>query len=652
MMKRLILALLVILAPPARAAGPVIWSAQNTAQMLNAGDLVAKDGSTYQKYTEKDYVKNASGTVDTTGWTATGTATVTRVTSGIPRATLGYALQFGGGAAADYVRYRYTVDAADQGKKLKIAFDQKPGTYTASDWQVDNYCTSDSSYATGLTRKSLSTDSSSISGLPNLSGTYRTTFDSDTTSIYCELRLTRAAGTSTIALSDVVVGPGVVTQGAAVTGWQSCTATVSWSGTGMTTTCQYRRIGDSIQERVAIVPGSGALSGGALTVSVPSGLTINTGALAGGSGTPVGGWLGYHNATLATYLGNVNVNTTTNVTLSYNASGGSGSYLVSTTNPATWATTSDEVAVDFTVPVNEWTGSGTVNLANSDLSYYYGTGGTWGTSSTITTAQGAGGVLGGTTTPASTSFAYTLAPTTPVPVGTKPVLEISPDGTHWSPVGAGTVTAQYIESLRFDGTNFIGAQAGLNSSGQIVVTFGKYAAGTSAAWSGTWYWRVTVGLPGQAVGFSMASDTSAGLVKLPTGYTQTTVADYQTDDTTLAAVTFLGNGAGSAASSAIAVRVTRSGRLVTVSVPALTTVIPSGTSTHIDANTAFPTWARPAISWQSPAWVYNANATWAVGLINVTTTGFIQFYRDQASTAFTAGSNAGWSTISFTYPVN
>jgi hypothetical protein len=168
--------------------------------------------------------------------------------------------------------------------------------------------------------------------------------------------------------------------------------------------------------------------------------------------------------------------------------------------------------MNITVPIAEWAGSGTVNLAQNDVQYYYSTGNTWGTTnSSATTSQGQGGVLGGTTTPAGISFTYTFTPTSPIPVSAKPVLELSLDGTHWSP--AGMVTASIlIENLRYDGTNYIGAVAYLNATGQIVVTFGKYCQGTTTAWSGTWYWRVVVAQPGQAAGFGIVSGTSSGLL--------------------------------------------------------------------------------------------------------------------------------------------
>jgi hypothetical protein len=168
---------------------------------------------------------------------------------------------------------------------------------------------------------------------------------------------------------------------------------------------------------------------------------------------------------------------------------------------------------EFTIPIAEWAGSGTVNLAQNDVQYYYSTGNTWGTTnSSATTSQGQGGVLGGTTTPAGISFTYTFTPTSPIPVSAKPVIELSLDGIHWSP--AGMVTASIlIENLRYDGTNYIGAVAYLNATGQIVVTFGKYCQGTTTAWSGTWYWRVVVAQPGQAVGFGIVNPgTSSGLV--------------------------------------------------------------------------------------------------------------------------------------------
>jgi len=96
-------------------------------------------------------------------------------------------------------------------------------------------------------------------------------------------------------------------------------------------------------------------------------------------------------------------------------------------------------------------------------------------------------------------------------VGVTPELQVSVDGTHWSPVPT-AITPQAIDALRNDGTNYIGAGCGVSSSGNILVYFGKYSTGTSTAWSGTWYWRVAVGLPNQATGFGKATATQSGLV--------------------------------------------------------------------------------------------------------------------------------------------
>ena len=346
-----------------------------------------------------------------------------------------------------------------------------------------------------------------------MNGKFTTYFDAAASTAYT-VRFTRVnnAGTNAgvLNVTNVIVGPGIQPQGAVVGPWISYTPTLGVGAVRGTNTekAQWRQVGSAIEilydytQTVAGTAGSGQY-----TWSLPPGYTVDTTKVSLQSSV-LGNGYGYNGTT--EYTGFVVPVTSTGLGLNIFTS-------ISAVANASQATLSfgnatQRVQFRATVPVNELAGSGTVNLAQNDVQYYYGTGGTWGTSGTITTAQGPGGVLGGTTTPAGTAFQWTMVPATPIPSGAVAVLHTSPDGIHWT-AGYNAVTPHNTAALSFDGTNNIGAGASITSAGNIRVDFGKYSDAGSSTWTGTWYWRVAVGLPGQAVGFGIVNPgTSSGLV--------------------------------------------------------------------------------------------------------------------------------------------
>jgi hypothetical protein len=476
----------------------------------------------------KNYV--SSGTSSATGWTASGsgvTVATDTTTGDLPEPTVGTALKVTGVSGSTAFAYAdFLLDPSDYNKLLSFQANQKPSSgyvnnnFQVSVWSCGVAWSSGTCSGTGsgaATRLPLSTDSSAVTGLPNLTGSYRTTFGStNATAPYIQVQIgLNASATPYMAFSSITVGPGVVTQGAVTGPWTAFTPIASWSAGTPVITGKWRQVGDSIELIDTFQQTASGTQSGSLTMSIPSQFTINTTTINSGTGAIALGTWSLFNSGVAYYGGVASYNSST--TINGIVAGTAGG--ITPTSPITMAI-NDAVQFHVVVPVNELVGSGTVNVVQNDLSYYYGTGGTWGTSSTVTIAQGPGGVLGGTTTPSGTYFYYTIAPTTPIPVGAKPVLEISNDQKHWFPVGNQFNGANFtsapgimIEQMRFDGTNYIGASVANDNSGNLIVSFGKYSAGTSSAWTGTWYWRVTVGLPGQAVGFGNYNPgVSSGLV--------------------------------------------------------------------------------------------------------------------------------------------
>lgn len=510
---------------------------------------------------QKNYVQ--AGTSTTTGWTASGAGiTVANDTTAadLPRPqTSKTAIKFTGVSGSTAFGYNaFQIDPSDYNTKLQVQFAQACGLSGAAtaiancatnDFQVQVYsCTvawSSGTCSGTSTRIALSTDSSAVSGLPATTGTYRTTFDAPGSAApYLQLEIgLNGTNTHAITLSDVVVGPGIVTQGAAVSQWQTCDSTVSL--TNVTTSamhCQYRRVGESIQERVTATI-SGAPSG-VIEAGLPTGLTLNTASIPSASQNSALGtctandadgnfWSGVAVYVAANELGC----TSNNVGNSWNA-----------TIPFTWAS-SDIIAFDFTVPVNEWAGAGTVNVVQNDVEYAYNTN-TADADDTSSFGYGPAGQAFPTTTFTGARL-KTVRFLTPISAGDIVSIEVDPDNIgRWQGLGdsgfaifGATVVVPY--TMQAATTYGIGMTYGTTAT-DIRVQFGQYASpnntgGTVFAAAGnSWSssagkWRLKKARGGQAVGFGQATATSAGLLKW---YEEGTFTPTVTGTGTAGAVTY------------------------------------------------------------------------------------------------------------------
>lgn len=526
LLRLLILQLLIVgLAAPAYGDSPLIWGPRG-ALLLNQQDITAADGSIYPKSVEKNYL---SGWASLSTWYTSASSSTTfaqdTTAADLPRATTtGIGLKITAvNTKTDYVYTTFKFDASDGGKVLKVQWDQNPlSGYVASDLVVEvDACTvawtvaANTAATCGGTSSTLAL-STTNGNLPAASGTYVTTFTTPAfaTAPYILIKISQVSSAShSLVISDVIVGPGKTQQGYGGTAWQTVAQYTMFTNAAIVSptynSLVMRHEGDSLHMRGVWGGGTATVGTSAgVTFNLPAGYTINTAALASTAvrdGIGTAWW-----QTSAPVFTALNPEYGSSTTLIFAQQGGSQ---LNQNQLATGAV----FQFEFTIPVNELAGSGTVNIAQNDLQYYFSTGNTWGTTnSSATTSQGPGGVAGGSTTPTGGGFSYTFTPSTPLPVGSKAVLEISPDQLHWSLAGAMTGSSNSpMGTLVYDGTNYVGGGAGVTTSGQIIVQFGKYANGGSYAWSnlGTWYWRVTVGLPGQAIGFSTVSSTSSGLAQ-------------------------------------------------------------------------------------------------------------------------------------------
>ena len=181
--------------------------------------------------------------------------------------------------------------------------------------------------------------------------------------------------------------------------------------------------------------------------------------------------------------------------------------------------------LEFTAPIAEWAGSGTVQLAQNDVEYAWNSGNVTAAGGSDTTSFGYGPagtpILNYNNLTLGSATAFTVQFQTPIQSGDQVILELSSDGVRWTPISIGN--AGTVSGLTFQNTAVYGAAVKISSATQAIVEFGNagrvpnggaYGA-TASAWSGatTFKWRVRKSSGGSAVGFGIVSPgVSSGLV--------------------------------------------------------------------------------------------------------------------------------------------
>jgi len=460
---------------------------------------------------EINAVLNPSGADGTTGWT--GTTVVSGASSPLnPIVTTAFSIS---NAATPQTSttggyYPFTMPTGLQNKKLKVEF-----TFTtpATDiYQVSVY--------TGTTRVPLTTDATGVTALPaSTTGKFTAYFDSDNTTSWT-VGVTRTFGTTgACIITNVIVGPGIQPQGAVVSDWQSVSfAAPSGLGAGSATnTAYFRRVGTDMQLRLRSVkdgtPGSGASS---VTFTMPSGYTIDLTKV-------VNGYLGYGALEQANF----------NPAMDAQAANSTSFYVRESGTPTniTGADMTAGAALNFhlTIPIAEWAGSGTVNLAQNDVEWAYTTG-TWDSGDTTTGYGPAGAVISGALT---ATRKKTITWQTPMQIGDVEVIEIQMGGVGpWVPmIGAadsGVVNigiAPYNFAGTGTGANTYGVHLSRNAS-SVTQSLVEFGLSCTAYWDGSaWIklgwdqltsgsrWRVRKSSAGAAVGFGIVQPgVSSGLV--------------------------------------------------------------------------------------------------------------------------------------------
>lgn len=472
---------------------------------------------------ELNLVTNPAAAVNLDGWVGAG-----RGTSGGPLnptiTTYFTVLNTAGSESSTSGAYDViSLPSGLQNKKLKVEF-----YYTSP--ALDTFKVS---VYKGTTRVPLTTDVSGTTSLPqSTTGKFVAYFDTDSSGTWT-VAITRTAGTGSTALqfTNVVVGPGIQPQGAVVGEWQSYTGTITGGGTATVaySSRQYRRVGDSVEIMFNLnvtAAGSGTSS---VVIPLPTGLTVDF--TKAPNETTLGNY-SYYTGTAYVAGGRLRTVTGTTTGVLLQEIGAStlitGADLV---NNSAWY-------MSFTLPIAEWAGSGTVQLAQNDVEYAWNSSTSTTTDDTTSFGYGPGGALIGSIT---NVVDRTVRFQSPIQSGDTFTVEIQPSATNgWLPVsmGYGGVNLSYSYQ---NNTNYgLGIFGSNTSNNQVTVRFGTYSFSSStygaagAAWSagvGSYRWRVRKSSAGAAVGFGIvAPGVSSGLVAaaglpgrtdglaVPTGY--------------------------------------------------------------------------------------------------------------------------------------
>ena len=451
-------------------------------------------------------------------WTTTGsgpTATTTSTAGNLPLNTvvgISTAIQLTSDTAAqteasNHFNYAFTTPQT-LARKLKVEFWMVPGSnFLDGEWTVSIYA--------GSTRQALSTDSSSVTYLPNVSGKYVTTFDAEASTAYT-LRFARPVNAATDAavlnINGIVVGPGIQPQGAVVEDWKSYTPTFS-AGWGTVTNGSgfYRRVGSSME--LQIYGTGGTVAGSVATITIPTGFTINTSVLYASGGATESNTVGFGTCdSTGSFSVLANNNTAANV-----LGVGGGSVTNTFQNGNVLFNNTKNFSIFASIPIAEWAGSGTVNLAQNDVEYSYNSSTSTTAADTTSFAYGPSGALIGSITAGLTRRVRFKSP---ILATDKIELELSYDRVVWCPATQLNSMKSYYDD---GGTDSYGCGVyTITNATDVNIVFAKYArddntgGGAGIAWStigGTYYWRVKKSAGGQAVGFGNVSQSSSGLVK-------------------------------------------------------------------------------------------------------------------------------------------
>ena len=588
-----------------------------------------------------EYDDGASATpVDGTGGTASN-ITLSNSTDEILRGNRSFKIAKGAAdAQGEGFSYDFTIKGQDTSKKLKIQFDFKTdedAAYASGDWGVYIYDVTNSTLITPV-------DTDIIAG----QNIFQTSFNSTTSTSYrlifhCQ---TTNASAYDIYFDDIIVGPGMTSQGAAIGPWTSFTPTSSWTA-NCTHSGWYRRVGDSMDIIYQTALTGAPTPSGDLTYTVPESLTVDTNiaTVTQTEEETVYGIASMRDATGEMYPGYATWGSSTTFKVVYfrdSGDGGANTVVndpVNQSNPITSPTTGDTIEVRlYGVAISEWAGKGIVPmLAEDNLSEWqsYTPTGTFTTNTTYTGKWrrvgdsmevmfrlAFAGAPNSVTSTVEIPSGYTidtsklLATTTDQQLNGHLNFNDSSSNYYWGRVAyGGTTTLKLMEA---------------NVSGSIITDGDVTQASPLTFGSGDFIngWAMIpieefAGSQNSLVGYSLANTVQSGLI------------DYYDEHDHSSTWTFQG---GNGTSASIDLHLTRIGRQVNCCTSAgNTTTVTGGSPTHMEMDTAMPERFRPSKTYQFLCRAQN-NGTRYVAIVQVNADGTIDLFPSISGGTFSGSS--------------
>lgn len=447
---------------------------------------------------------------ESTNWASTGagvTVATTTTSSDLPlEGVVATAIKITPVSGTDYAYYCWTMPASLKNRKLKLSQEQRPlSGYASGDLKLDVYSYATASCGGAAARMALSTDAAAVTGVPNSTGKFTTTFDADASDYY-GIRYTRVAGTTALNIVSVIVGPGIQPQGAAFSEVNPTRNFLQSTGLTITDSLTFRRVGDKLAIFGTLATTGTGSDASAFGIELP-GLSLDGSMtiIARKQGAPDVGVPFRAFGQGDTIFFRVADNVTTDGSSINGTSFGN-------------VTSGDYELLLFggaMLSVAEWEGSGTVNLAQNDIEYAWNSN-TADAADTTSFGYGPQGVnIGSFTAQRNKRVSFR----TPVQPGEVVTLQTnsSAEPDVWQ-AWNGSIFQYVLQNTADYGISF--APVG-GSKTEWTVTFHDYARASGAtfgsageAWS-TYTgvkWRLVKSKAEGAVGFGIADTQSAGLV--------------------------------------------------------------------------------------------------------------------------------------------
>lgn len=301
-----------------------------------------------------NYIDNDNAESDTTGWAeyadaaatvpvdgtggSTSTVTFSRNTSSPLRGVADFDIaKSASNGQGEGVSYDFTIDSADQAKKLTLKFDYTTGTnYADDDIKLFIYDVTNSN----LIRIN-GEDLKATSGNATHYARFQTAPDSTSYRLILHVSSTNSSA-YTVNFDNVSVGPTNLSFGAIVTDMESYSPTIS-QATVTGSTAFYKRVGDSlyVQGRFFVTTGGS----GVLTIPLPPGLSIDSNKVANASQSSVGDGFWVDSGT---GFFSLSARTDTSTTIAFYQDGAGASF-----NGSSLAA-NDIISYNFEVPIVGW----------------------------------------------------------------------------------------------------------------------------------------------------------------------------------------------------------------------------------------------------------------------------------------------------------